>query len=74
MSVDVERLRPEILLSQPAPSPQYDSSPRRSLAVGTRSDKSGVPRAKTQKTVKRGSFPLEASVDGILHVSCTSLE
>ena len=27
-----------------------------------------------QKTAKKGSFPLEASVDGFLHVSCTNLE
>ena len=29
MEVDVERLRMEIVLSQPAPPPQYESSPRR---------------------------------------------
>ena len=35
MDVDVERLRMEILLSQPAPPPLCDSSPRRLPAVGT---------------------------------------
>ena len=27
-----------------------------------------------QKTAKKGSFPLQASVDGFLHVSCTKPE
>ena len=35
MDVDIERLRLESLLSQPAPPPQCDPSPRRLPAVGT---------------------------------------
>ena len=35
MDVRIERLRLEILLLQPAPSPQDDLSPRRPLVVGT---------------------------------------
>ena len=36
--VDIERLRMEIVLSQPVPPPQCDSSPRRAPAVDTGSD------------------------------------
>ena len=38
MDVEIEWLRLEVLLSQPAPSRQYDLSPRRSPAVGTGSE------------------------------------
>ena len=38
MRVDVERLRMEIVFSQPAPRPQCDPSPRRLPAVGTGSE------------------------------------
>ena len=38
MNVDGERLRMKIALSQPAPPPQCDSSPRRLPAIGTGSD------------------------------------
>ena len=78
----------EILLSQPAPLLQCDSSPRRlpafvtgsdepgtprrSTAIGTESDEPGVSRAETQSTEREGSFPLQASVDGFLRVNCTS--
>ena len=71
MDVKIERLRVEILLSQPEPSPQDDLSPRRSPDVGTGSDEPGVPRAKTQQKEKKGRFSLQASVDGFLHVDCT---
>ena len=58
MRVDVERLRMEVVLSQPAPPPpQCDSSPRRSPVVGTGSDEPGVSRAETQPTEREGFFP-----------------
>ena len=44
MRVDVKRLKIEILLSQPAPPPQCDSSPRRLPAVDTGSEEPGTPR------------------------------
>ena len=59
----------EIVFSQPAPPPQFDSSPRLSLAVGTGLDEPGVPRAETQSTERKWFFPLQASLDG-----CTSLD
>ena len=74
MDVDVERLRLEILLSQSAPSPQYDLSPQRSPAVGTGSHEPGVPRAETQSTEREKHFLLQASVDVFLDVSCKSSE
>ena len=42
MRVDVERLRMDIVLSQPAPRPQCDPSPRRLPVVDTGSEKPGV--------------------------------
>ena len=75
MRVDVDRLRMENFISQPAPPPQCDSSPRRSPAIGTRSDEPGGSRAESQSTEREESFPLQASVDGFLHVvSCISPE
>ena len=71
--VDVERLRMEIVLSQPTPPPQCGSSPRRSPVVGTVSDEPGVSRAETQSTERELFFPLQASVDGFLQ-GCTSLD
>ena len=50
MDVDVEKLRKEILLWQPAPSPQCDSSPRRLPAVGTWLNEPGTPHAESQST------------------------
>ena len=47
MRVNIERLRKKIVFSQPAPPPQCDSSPRRSLTVGTGLDKPGAPHAKS---------------------------
>ena len=73
MRVDVERLRMEILLSQPAPPPQCKSSPRRSPAVDTGSDEPGTPHAEIQSTGREG-FSLQASLDGVLRVSCTRPE
>ena len=64
IKVAIERVRMEIVLSQPAPPPQCDSSPRRSPAVGTGLDEPGVSRAGTQPTEKEGIFPLQASLDG----------
>ena len=39
--------------------------------VGTGLDEPGVPRAETQPTEEEGIIPLQASVDGFLHVDCT---
>ena len=69
MRVDVERRRMEIRLSQPAPPPQCDSSPRWSPAVGTGSEEPGLLRAGTQSTEREELFPLQASLDG-----CMSLD
>ena len=90
MRVDVERLKIEILLSQPVPPPQCDSSPRRSHAVdtgseepgtsrrlpaiGTGSDEPGASRAESRSTEREGIFPLQTSVDGFVRVNCTSVE
>ena len=88
MRVDVERLRIAITLSQPAPQPQCDPSPRRaavdtgseepgmprqSPAIGTESDGPGVSRVETS-TEEEGIFPLETSMDGFLHFNFTSPE
>ena len=88
MKVDVERLRMEIILSQPAPQPQCDPSPRRaavdtgseepgtprrSPAIGTGSDGPGVSRFETS-TEEEGLLPLETSMDVVLHLNCTSPE
>ena len=56
----------EIVLSQPAPPPQCDSSPRRLPAIGTGLDETGVLRAETQLMEREENFPLQAP-DG-----CTS--
>ena len=90
MRVDAERLRMEIVLSQPAPPPQCDPSPRRlpavdtgseeprtprrSPAIGTGSDEPRVSRAETQSTEREESVPLQASADGFLRFNCTSPE
>ena len=44
MIVDVELLRMEIALSQPAPRPHYDPSLRRLPAVDMGSEEPGTPR------------------------------
>ena len=67
MNVDVQGLRIEILLSQPAPPPQCDSSSRRSPTVGMGLGEPEEPRAEMQPTKREGIFPLQVSVDG-----CTS--
>ena len=80
----------EVVLSQRAPSPQCDSSPRRLPtvdtgsdepgtpqrlpAIGTESDESGVSRAESLSTEREGLFLLQASVDGVFCVNCTSPE
>ena len=74
MRVDVERLRLEAVLSQPAMPPQYDSSPRRLPVIGTGPYEPGVSRTESQSTEREGAFPLQASVDGVLHVSYTRPE
>ena len=49
-------------------------TPRRSPAIGTGSDESGVSRAETQSTEREEIVPLQASVDGFLRFNCTSSE
>ena len=86
MKVDVEGLRMEIILSQPASS-QYGPSPRRA-AVDTGSEKPGNPRrspaigtgsgpgasrAETQ-TEEEGLLPFKTSIDGFLNPNFTSTE
>ena len=77
MGVDVELSGMEITLSQPAPQPQCDPSsrraavdtgseetgtPRRSPAIGTGSDGSGVSWSETS-TEEKGRLPLQTSMD-----------
>ena len=89
MRVDVERLRMEIILSQPALWPQCGPSPRQlpavdtgseepgtprcSPAIGTGSDEPGVSQAETS-TDKEEIVSLQASVNVFLHFNCTSPE
>ena len=87
MKVDVEGLRMETILSQPA-SLQCDPSPRRaavdtgseepgtpprSSAIGTGSEP-GVSQAETQIMEEEEIFLFETSMDGFLHSNCTSTE
>ena len=87
MKVDVEGLRMEIILSQPA-SPHCDPLPRcatvdtepekhgttpRSPAIGTGSDRPGISRFETS-TEEEGLFPLQTSIDGFCNSSFTSTE
>ena len=85
MRVDVERLRMEIVLSQPAPPTQCDPSPRRlpavdteseepgtprrSPAIGTGSDEPGVLRADTQLTGREESFNDWGGGGDVTHLS-----
>ena len=69
MRVDVERLRMELVLSQPVPPPRCGSSPRLSPAVGTRLDEPELPLAKMQSTKHEDFFFLQASLG-----DCTSLD
>ena len=87
MRIDVEHLRMETILSQSAPRPQCDPSPRRLPVVdtgseepgtlrrppviGTGSDEPGVSRAETL-TEKEEVVPLQANADGCLRLNCTS--
>ena len=79
MKADLEGLRMEIILSQPA-SPQYDTLPRhaavdteseepgtppRSPAIGAESDGPGISRFETSTKVE-GLFPLESKINGFL--------
>ena len=70
MNVDVERLTIIIVISQPAPPPQCDTSPGRLPTVGIGLNESGTPHA--QSTEREGIFPPKASVDSFMLVSCTS--
>ena len=87
IKVDVERLRMEIIISQPTlpkrdPLPRRSAvdtgseepgTPRRSPAIGTGSDEPGVLRFETP-TEKEEILPLETSMDGALNLNCTSPE
>ena len=73
MRVEIERLILEILIMQPARSPQDDLLPRRSPMIITGSDEPGISRAQTQSKEREGIFSLQASLDVFLHV-CTSPE
>ena len=75
MKVDIEGLRMEIILSQPASS-QCDPS-RRSAAVDTRSEEPGTPPQ--SPTIGKGSeepgalrAPFKTSIDGFLNSNFTS--
>ena len=85
MKVDIEQLRMEIILSQPA-LPQCDplpprvavntgseepGTPRRLPTIGTGSDEPGVWRFETS-VEEEGILPLETSMDRFLHVNFTS--
>ena len=67
MNVEVEKLRLEILFSEPP-------SPRRSQAAGTGLCEPGVPHAVTKQTEQEKTFPFQADVDGSPHINCTSSE
>ena len=56
-NVDAKRLRMETILSQPAPPPHCDLSPRRFPAVGTGLNEPGAPHAETQSMERKGIFP-----------------
>ena len=87
MKVDVDGLRVEIILSQPAssqcdPSPRRAAvhtgledpgKPRRSPAIGTGSDGPGISRFETS-TDEKGLFPLETSIDSFFYSNFTSTE
>ena len=75
MKVDVERLRMEIILSQPAvdTGSEEPGTLRRSPAVSTGSEEPGVLRAQTSTDTEE-IFPLETSMEGGLHSNCTSPE
>ena len=73
MRVDVERLRMENFLSQSAPRPQCDPSPRRLPAIGTESVDPRVSRAETS-TETEEIVLLHASVDVFLRFNCSSPE
>ena len=67
MNVEVERLRLEILFSQPPLS-------RRSHAAGTGLDESGVPHTVPQQTMEQeGTLSLQVDVDGFLRVDSTRI-
>ena len=86
IKVDVESLRMEIIVSQPASS-QCDPSPRRA-AVDTGSEEPGTPPQSPAigtgsgpgvsqletSTKEEGTFPPETSMDGFRHPNFTSPE
>ena len=73
MNVEVERVRLEILLSEPPLPPQYDISPRRSPAVSTGLDRPGVPQTELQQTEQKETFYFQAGGDDFLHVDCMKI-
>ena len=62
-----------IILSKPPPPPQYDLSPQRSPAAGTRLDEPGVPHILRQQTEKEETFLFQAGFDVFLRVDCTRI-
>ena len=74
INVEVKGLKMKSAILQPAPSPQDDLSPRRSPAVGTGLNEPGPPHAESQSTDREDIFSPPASLDGVLYVSCLSLE
>ena len=74
MSVEVDKLKMEILLSGPPPQPHCDSSPQRLPAAGTELDEPGVLHAVTQQTWQKGAFFFQADADGFLHVGGKNLD
>ena len=75
MRVDVEPLRMEITLSQPAvdTGSEEPGTLQRSPAIGTRSGEPGVSRAQTSTDTEE-VFSLETRMDVVLHSNCTSPE
>ena len=61
VNVEVEGLKMEMVISQPAPPLQCHLSPRRLPAVGTGWSEPGGSRAETQLTERKGGFPFSSS-------------
>ena len=78
MRVEVERLRMEIIISQPAPRPQCDTLPRRLPPVDTGSEEPGAPPRSpaigTGLDEEEEIVPLQASLNEFLYLNCTRPE
>ena len=70
MTIEVESLRLEVLLSQPLRPPQYNSSPRRSPAAGAGLDEPGVSHTEMQQTERDRTLPFQAGTDSFSHDGC----